>query len=108
MRRLIIILAVGLAISPAIAQTNTSWDGIWNGSWGGMTAAKVIIAGGKVVEYDYRGVSQRVGETAISDKTLVFGNPPGFVVMLTRDGPTTASAHYHGAGGEADAVLTRQ
>ena len=108
MRRLISIFAMGLAMSPAVAQTNTSWDGIWNGSWGGTTAAKIIIGGGKVVEYDYRGNPQRVGETTISDKTLSFGNAPDFVVTLTRDGPATASAHYHGPGGEADAVLTRQ
>jgi|SRR6516164_5246604 hypothetical protein len=109
MRRLILALvAGGLMIVPARAQTNTSWDGIWNGSWGGLTAAKIIIGGGRVIEYDYRGTPQEVGETTISGNTLSFGRPPNFAITLTRTGPTTASAHYHGPGGEADALLTRQ
>jgi hypothetical protein len=108
MGRLILALVAGLMIAPARAQTNTSWDGIWNGSWGGLTAAKIIIAGGRVVEYDYRGTPQKIGETTISGDTLSFGTPPSFAITLTRTGDTTASAHYHGPGGEADALLTRQ
>src|SRR5580700_1798695 len=102
---LVILVALSL---PAHAQTNPDWDGTWNGSWGGSTAAKVIVAGGRVVEYDYRGDPQRVGETTLSGNTLSFGTPPNFVVTLTRTSPTTASAHYHGPAGEADAVLTKQ
>jgi len=107
MRPLILALVAGLMIAPARAQTDTSWDGTWNGSWGGFTAAKIIIGGGRVVEYDYRGTPQKVGETTISGDTLSFGTPPSFVT-LTRTGAKTASAHYHGPGGEADALLTRQ
>ena len=109
MKRPVLALAATLIITPAVAQADTSWDGTWNGSWGGATAAKIIIGGGTVVEYDYRGDPQRgIGETTISDKTLSFGTPPSFAVTLTRTGPTTASAHYHGPAGEADALLTKQ
>ena len=108
MKRLILALVAGLMIASARAQTDTSWDGTWNGSWGGLTAAKIIIGGGRVVEYDYRSAPQKVGETTISGDTLAFGTPPSFVITLTRTGATTASAHYHGPGGEADALLTRQ
>jgi hypothetical protein len=111
MKRLISIFSLFmLAVSlTAYAQANTAWDGIWNGSWGGSTAAKIIVGGGSVVEYDYRGNPQRgIGETTISGDTLSFGTPPSFVVTLTKTGPTTVSAHYHGPGGDADAVLTRQ
>ena len=109
MRRLILALVASfLMIVPARAQTNISWDGIWNGSWRGLTTAKSIIGGGRVVEYDYRGTPQKVGETTISEDTLSFGTPPSFVITLKRTGTTTASAHYHGPGGEADALLTRQ
>ena len=109
MRRLVLALAVALTIAPANAQTNTSWDGTWNGSWGGSTAAKIIIGGSRVVEYDYRGAPQKgIGETTISGNILSFGTPPGFLITLTRTGPTTASAHYHGPAGEADALLTKQ
>ncbi len=108
MRRLILVLVLSLVTASAGAQTNTSWDGTWNGSWGGLTAAKIIIAGGRVVEYDYRGTPQGVGETTISADALSFGTPPTFVITLTRTGATTASAHYHGPGGEADAQLVRQ
>ena len=73
MRPLIFALVAGLMIAPARAQTDTSWDGTWNGSWGGLTAAKIIIGGGRVVEYDYRGKPQRVGETTISGDMLSFG-----------------------------------
>ena len=54
MRPLILGLVASLMIAPARAQTDTSWDGTWNGSWGGLTAAKIIIGGGRVVEYDYK------------------------------------------------------
>jgi len=108
MRTLILALVAGLMIAPARVQTHTSWDGIWNGSRGGLTAAKIIIGGGRVVEYDYRGTPQKVGETTIWGDTLAFGRPPSFDITLTRTGATTASAHYHGPGGEGDALLTRQ
>jgi hypothetical protein len=109
MGRLVLAFAVAFVITSADAQTNTSWDGIWNGSWGGTTAAKIIIGGGRALEYDYRGVPQPgISETVISDDKLSFGTPPGFIITLTRTGLTTASAHYHGPAGEADAMLTRQ
>ena len=71
---------------------------------GHKTAAKIIIAGGGTVEYDYRG-TQRIGETTISGGALMFGTPSTFIVTFTITGPETASAHYHGPGGEADAKL---
>jgi hypothetical protein len=64
MKRLALFLWAALATTPAVAQTNTSWDGTWNGSWGGRTAAKIIIAGGRAVECDYRGTPQRVGDNS--------------------------------------------
>jgi hypothetical protein len=107
--RLVLGLALAFTSAPVHAQTNTSWDGIWNGSWGGTTAAKIVIGGSKVLEYDYRGAPQkRIGETSVSDDKLSFGTPPGFIITLTKSGPTTASAHYHGPAGEADAMLTKQ
>jgi len=111
MKRQILVFSLVMLVAmylSAYAQTNTALDGIWNGSWGGITAAKIIVAGGRVVEYDYRGNPQRVGETTISGNSLSFGTPPSFVVTLTGISPITASAHYHGPGGEADAVLTKQ
>ncbi len=109
MRRLFLTLAVMLACMPADAQTDTSWDGTWNGSWGGTAAARIIVGGGRAVEYDYRGIPQRgIGETTISGDVLAFGTPPSFMITLTRTGPATAKAHYHGPAGEADALLTRQ
>ena len=96
-------------ISPTVIQTDTAWDGVWNGSWGGKTATKLIIGGGRAVEYDYRDAPQSgIGETTISGNTLTFGTPPNFIITLTKTGPKTASAHYHGPGGEADASLTKQ
>lgn len=68
-------------------------------------SAKIIIAGGRAVEYDYKGAPRRVGETTISGGGLMFGRPPTFIVALTRTGPATDSAHYHGPGREADATL---
>ena len=109
MKRLVLALTLAWMITPADAQTDTSWDGTWNGSWGGITATKIIIGGGKAIEYDYRGVPQKsIGETTISGNTLSFGTPPNFVITIKRTGPLTASAHYHGPAGEADALLTRQ
>jgi hypothetical protein len=105
MKYMSLVLVMSLVAVSAEAQTNTSWDGIWNGSWGGLTAARIIIAGGRVVEYDYRGTPQRFGVTTLSADGLSFGTPPDFVVTLTRTGEATASAHYHGPGGEADAQL---
>ena len=103
--------------SPTIAQAASSpgapqssdWDGTWAGSWGGQIAAKIIISGGNVLQYDYRGYPQQgLGQTIISGNTLTFGTPPGVVITLTERGPTTAAAHYHGPSGDADAELVRQ
>jgi hypothetical protein len=72
-------------------------------------AAKIIISGGNVLEYDYSGHPvQRLGQTNISGDTLTFSIPSGSVITLTKRGPTIASAHYHGSSGESDAVLVRQ
>jgi formylglycine-generating enzyme required for sulfatase activity/class 3 adenylate cyclase len=109
--------------SPAIAQAtspdtlppgapqSSDWDGTWVGAWRGEieAAAKIIISGGNVLEYDYNGNPQRgLRQTMISGNTLTFGTPPGFAITLTKRGPTTAAAHYHGPAGEHDGELARQ
>jgi hypothetical protein len=101
------------AASPATsspgAPQSSDWDGTWIGAWGGQIAARIIISGGNVLEYDYRGNPQKsLGQTLISANTLTFGTPPGFVITLTKRGPTTAAAHYHGPFGEADGELVRE
>jgi formylglycine-generating enzyme len=96
--------------SPGASQSS-DWDGTWIGSWAGQAAAKIIISGGNVVEYNYRGISlpqKGLGQTIISETTLTFGTPPGFVITLTKSGPTTAAAHYHGPSAEVDGELVRQ
>ena len=94
--------APSAASSPG-ARQSSDWDGTWIGLWGGQTAAKVIISEGNVLEYDYQGNPQKsLGQTIISGNTLTFGTPPGFVITLTKRGPTTAAAHYHGQSGEVD------
>jgi formylglycine-generating enzyme required for sulfatase activity/class 3 adenylate cyclase len=101
------------AVSPATsspgAPQSSDWDGTWIGAWGGQIAARIIISEGNVLEYDYRGNPQKsLGQTLISGNTLTFGTPPGFVITLTKRGPTTAATHYHGPSGEADGELVRQ
>jgi hypothetical protein len=90
-------LVVMLCLSTQALAHSLDWDGTWAGSWCGQTAAKIIISGGNVLEYDYRGNPQKgLGQTIISGNTLTFGTPPGFVITLTKRGPTTAAARYHG------------
>ena len=97
------------ATSSPSAPQSSDWDGTWPGSWSGQIATKIIISGGNVVEYDYRGDPQQdFGRTTISGDTLTYGTPPGSVITLTKRGPTAAAAHYHGPSGEADAELVRQ
>ncbi|HEY2528980.1 MAG TPA: hypothetical protein VGJ20_13710 [Xanthobacteraceae bacterium] len=75
--------------SPGAPQS-LEWDGTWIGSWGN----EIIINGGKVLEYDYRGYPlSGLGKTIISGNTLTFGAPPGFVVTLTKRNPTIATTH---------------
>jgi len=90
-------LVVMLCLSTQALAQSLDWDGTWAGSWGRQTAAKIIISEGNVLEYDYRGNPQKgLGQTIISGNTLTFGTPPGFVITLTKRGPTTAAARYHG------------
>jgi formylglycine-generating enzyme required for sulfatase activity/class 3 adenylate cyclase len=84
-----------LVRSSSSAPQLSEWDGTWIGSWGSEMAAKIIINGGKVLEYDYRGYpEQDLGKTIISGNTLTFGTPPGFVITLAKRGATAAAAHY--------------
>jgi formylglycine-generating enzyme required for sulfatase activity/class 3 adenylate cyclase len=100
---------IAQAASPPAAPQSSDWDGTWVGSWGGQTAAKIIISGGNVLEYDYSGhPMQRLGPTNISGDTLTFGTRPGSVITLTKSAPTIGAAHNHGPAGDADAVLVRQ
>ncbi|MBV9247419.1 MAG: hypothetical protein JO366_21695 [Methylobacteriaceae bacterium] len=101
--------SIGLAGDAAAKSKNNPWDGAWSGSWDGMAATKIIVSGGRVIEYDYKGAPQKnLGRTKISGDTLTFGTPPSFVVTLTSSGPSKASAHYHGPGGESNADLTKE
>jgi hypothetical protein len=60
-----------LVRSSLSAPQSSEWDGTWIGSWGSEIAAKIIINGGKVLEYDYRGYPQQdLGQTIISGNTL--------------------------------------
>jgi sulfatase modifying factor 1 len=103
------------------APQSSDWDGTWLGAWRGEaeTVAKIIISGGNVLEHDYYGFPQPVrGRTIISEDTLTFGTPPRVVITLTRNGLTTAAAHYHNIRlgevyhnsrrGEVDGVFVRQ
>jgi formylglycine-generating enzyme required for sulfatase activity/class 3 adenylate cyclase len=95
------------ATSPGAPQS-AGWDGTWAGRWE-QTATKIVVSGGNVVEYDYNGNAQtNPGQTIIFENTLTFGRPPGFLITLTKRGPATAAAHYHGPGGEVDGELVRQ
>jgi formylglycine-generating enzyme required for sulfatase activity/class 3 adenylate cyclase len=97
------------AVSSPGAPQSSDWDGTWFGAWGGEVPAKIVISGDNVLEYDNNGNPNRsLGQTIISGNTLTFGTPPGFVITLTKRGPTTAAAHYHGPSGEADGELVRQ
>jgi formylglycine-generating enzyme required for sulfatase activity/class 3 adenylate cyclase len=102
--------AVSLATSSPGAPQSSDWDGTWLGAWGGEIPAKIIISGdNRVLEYDSNGNPQRgLGQMMISGNTLTFGTPPEFVITLTKRGPTTATAHYHGPSGELDGELVRQ
>jgi formylglycine-generating enzyme required for sulfatase activity/class 3 adenylate cyclase len=80
--------------SPSGPQSS-EWDGTWIGSWSSEIAAKIIINGGKVLEYDHRGYPQQdLGKTIISGNTLTFGIPPRGVITLGKRGPTAAAGHY--------------
>jgi formylglycine-generating enzyme required for sulfatase activity/class 3 adenylate cyclase len=97
------------ATSSPGAHQSPDWDGTWVGSWDRKIAAKIIISGGNVLEYDYSGHPvQRLGQTTISGDTLTYGPRPGSVITLTKQAPFIVAAHYHGPFGEADAVLVRQ
>jgi formylglycine-generating enzyme required for sulfatase activity/class 3 adenylate cyclase len=97
------------ATSSPGAPQSSDWDGTWAGRWGGQAAAKIVIGGGNVVEYDYNGNPQQsLGQTIIFENTLTFGVPPGFVITLTKRSPTTAAARYHGSSVEVDGELVRQ
>jgi formylglycine-generating enzyme len=90
--------------SSPVAPQSSDWDATWVGLWGGQIAAKIIINGGNVVEYDYsRNPQKNVGQTIVSGDSLTFGTPP-VVITLTRRGPTAAAAHYLR---EADGELVR-
>ena len=94
--------------SPGALQSS-EWDGTWIGSWDSDIAAKIVISEGKVLECDYRGFPEKdLGQTNVSGNILTFGTPPGFVITLTKRGPTIAAAHYHGSSGEVDGELVRQ
>jgi hypothetical protein len=98
-------------LSPGAPQSS-DWDGTWIGAWRGEieAAAKVVIGGDNVLEYDYNGNPQwGFRTTNISGNTLTFGTPRGFVITLTKHGTTAAAAHYHNSRvGEADGELVRQ
>jgi formylglycine-generating enzyme len=104
---------IAQAASPATsspgAPQSSDWDGTWAGSWDGKIAAKIIISGGNVLEYDYSGHPvQRFGQPTISGDTLTYGTQPGSAITLTKQSPFIAAAHSHGPSGDTDAVLVRQ
>jgi formylglycine-generating enzyme required for sulfatase activity/class 3 adenylate cyclase len=98
------------AVSSPAAPQSLDWDGTWLGAWNGEIPAKIIIGGDNVLEYDSNGNPQQGFRTTnTSRNTLTFGTPPGFVITLTKRGPTTAAAHYHHSQfGELDGELVRQ
>jgi len=98
-----------LVVSAPGAPQSSDWDGTWIGAWRGEAAAKIMISGGDVLEYDYNGNPQQFyGRTIISGNILTFGTPPEFVITLTKSSATTATAHYHGPSGEHDGELVQQ
>jgi len=110
---------IAQAASPATsspgAPQSSDWDGTWAGSWGGQIAAldgqiaaKIIVSGGDVFEYESSGNPQQgLGHTIISGNTLTFSTQRGSVITLTKQAPFIAEAHYHSPFGDADGLLMR-
>lgn len=93
---------------PLNAGTTNSWDGVWTGAWHSEISTSITIKNGEVVHYEFEGVNQpNIGKTTVSDNSLTFGTPPGLVITMSMTTEDSASAHYHGPAGEADATLKR-
>jgi hypothetical protein len=94
MRAFLVHLVAGTALAavPSHAQ-NAGWDGTWVGKWGNIVPSRIVISGGKVVDYRYRGKPQPTGKTKISRHALRFGTDL-YSIVMDRTGRSTAKASY--------------
>jgi hypothetical protein len=98
-----------LWVSAAQAASAGSWDGTWSGAWGGRDseATSITVAGKRVVNYTYQGVSHPVASSKVTPAKITYEDQ-GVTVTLTRTGDKTASATLHSDQGDGTAELTRQ
>lgn len=89
------------------AAPKSAWDGTWSGSWGGQRPTSITIAGGRVVSYEYQGVSTPVAKSIVTPTRVSYGEN-GTTVALTKTTKTTAFAELHSSDGDATAELTKQ
>ena len=88
------------------AAPKTAWDGTWSGSWGGQRPTSITIYGGRVISYEYQGVSTPVAMSKVTPTRVSYGEN-GTTVALTKISRTTAYAKLHGPEGDATAELTK-
>lgn len=84
-------------------------DGRWTGEWDGISATTILISGGKVVRYRFRGRQVPITRSQVTAKTLTFGNAT-YTVRVTFESAQRATAHYQNLtrGFTSSAILTRQ
>ena len=103
------ICAAAAITGVSYAQDAKSWDGTWTGYWNNRSFCKIIISGGKLVEYDF-GAGRDTNLTLSEANATSFAFHSRFMhVTLTKTGETTASAQYGNIkGGSGGTVFTRQ
>lgn len=109
MRWLIAVMTI-IAFSPvALAASMKEWDGTWSGAWGGSPSqtTSVTVAGGRVVSYEYQGVSHPVATSKVTATKVIYEDQ-GNTVTMTKNSATTATAALHSSQGDATAELTKQ
>lgn len=102
------------AITPPVANAAPDHpqgivDGRWTGEFGAYRAATILISGGKVIRYRFRGEEVPITRTQIAGRTVTFGSAT-YTVRVTFESPQRASAHYQNLtrGFTSSAILTRQ
>jgi hypothetical protein len=100
-------LIVSSLSSAAWAEPRGGWDGTWSGAWGGQRPTSITIMHGRVVSYEFGGVSTPVSRSKVTATFVTYGDN-GTVVTLTRKGETVAFATLHSSMGDATAQLRKQ
>jgi hypothetical protein len=77
--------------------------------WGERSSATVLISGGKILRYRYRGREVPITRSSVAGNTLTFGSDT-YTIKVTFHSAREASAHYrhHANGNTFTAVLLRQ